>query len=185
MITATLKAKDFIEDYQKKVRRFPLAMNATHTDLGNQTKTLIKKEIKNEWNIKDKDLNKNFKLVKSFSTSPKRIQFYGIGRGIGIRVFAAKVSSKPVKTDSGKYRYVIKAKIKKSGSQELISGAFGLRGKNKSILARKTTERFPLRKVYGPGLAVMFNDDIKNKAITFVKFKFPIIFDNKVKFFYD
>lgn len=178
MIHSKLEAKDLIEDYKKKALRFPRATNSAINKVAEQTKTFISREIRAEYNIKSSDLNKNFKLKKS-TWKNLQAKIEGIGRGISITKFGAKRSSKP-KSFGDYKRYAVEAKVKKTGSKKTIPGTF----KMKSTFGKRVgITRLPVTKVYGPGVANMFNTKMQNKASNHIQVIFPPILENEIKFF--
>lgn len=180
MITATLKASEVIEDYKKKEIRFPKAVNRSINDITGQTKTFASKEIRSEFNIKAQDLNKNFKVKKS-TWKNLSSSITGYGRGISIRAFGAKAVIKKF----GDYqRWTVTVKIKKTGTRK-IPGGFGLRGRLKTVVRRTGEGRFPIEKMYGPGVATMFDEDVKKKADNFIRIKFPVILEKNINFMYE
>mgnify|MGYP005864260721 CR=1 FL=1 len=184
MIAAIFKADMVIKDYKSVSNKFPDAMQAAMNDSAAQAKTYAAKEITDVYNIKSADIKSNFKLIKA-TNARMVLQITGYGAGISLRRFAATRSKRLTTTQSGVKRHVIGAKIWKSRTKQEISGVFGLSGKLKTVMKRSTSERFPIQKAFGPGVAYMFNDKLKNKTINHIELIFPKILDNKIKFFYD
>lgn len=178
MINTKLEAKDLIEDYKKKALKFPHATNSAINKVAVQTKTFISKEIRSEYNIKAALLNKNFHIEKS-TWKTLRAKIEGTGAGIGLKQFGAKRTSRAIKQKSGKKRFQVQVKIKKGKPIERISGNIFM---GKKIVWERT-ETHPFERVYGPGVAAMFNRKMQNKASIFIQNKFPAILENEIKFF--
>lgn len=183
MIKATFKADELIEDYKSKLLRFPDAMRAAMNESAAQGRTFSAKQITEKYNILSADVKYNLKLTKA-TNARLLMQIDGYGAGISLRRYAAKRSSKLQKTSGGVKRYIVRAKIFKSKPPEIVRGIFGLSGKLKTTMKRSGTSRLPLDKAFGPGMAYLFSDRIKQQTINKIQFVFPNIFINKFKYFY-
>lgn len=168
--------KTEIKSWNDTVKR---ATIAAENKTAAQALTFTKRIIREDYNIKGKDLSKVIKKT----TADKRGRLASIiatGRGIALFKFKAKQTKKGVSVTV------------KKGKRKLLRGHFiaTMPSGHKGVFIRKETEggkraaRLPIKERFGPGAATLLNSrKIKSRVITFIKQKYPKLYEDAFNHF--
>ncbi len=117
-------------------------------------KVAAKKAIRDEYNIKSSDLERQFSIVQASKWNPFAELHATGSRSISLSHFnpRARTVTAETKTRSGSTARVkrkgVSVKVKKTGGRKLVKGGFQL--KAGAIMKRVGDSRLPLAKLYGP-----------------------------------
>jgi len=167
--------------------------------VSDQCRTHISKMIRDEYNIKAKDINKRLKVATRARGDELEAEITGLGRGLPLSAFDARQEG--VRTRKGETQYTKKAQRvgwgKAGGVVSVLvkhaSGRKPVRTEPKAFLTRfksghlavaqrTGSNRLPIKELLGPGIALLFGSKrIMAAAKDFSKLKFREIFERELK----
>ena len=158
-----------------------------------KAKTLISKLIREDWNVKAKDINQHTLIKRKYSGNYDALILY-TGKRLDLTTFGVKevknIGGRAVTTTmtkNGMKRKTAKRATKKSGvtvqlrkskGRKLVRGFSKFGGKNSAnkaflvgnnIFARDTSNRLPISRLKGPSIPQMVSKKTQDKAFQFIK----------------
>lgn len=162
-----------------------------------KAKTLISKLIREDWNVKAKDINQHTLIKRKYSGNYDALILY-TGKRLDLTTFGVKevknIGGRAVTTTMAKNGWVsrrakratkksgITIKLRKNKGRELVRGFSKFGGKNSAnkafladnrIYARDTSKRLPISKLRGLSIPQMVGKKAQDKAFQFIKQEHP------------
>lgn len=145
-----------MKEIQRKMgsftRRAPSAISNAINRTVTNVNSNIKKEVRKEYNIKASDLQATLRKSKATRISLQG-EVSSSGKLIGLEKF--KVSPKKV---SPRRKTPIKVGVKKDGMKQVLR-AFVADVNGLKVMERKGKPRLPIKKLFGPSIPQMINND--------------------------
>ena len=186
MINIKTNIAQFINTEMKRIKNATnTATLSTTNKLAQQGLTEARKTMREEYNIKLKDITTNskgrrvtyYELAKVLSEPASIV---GLEPGISLGKFGAKQRKEGVAVQ-----------VKKGGAPKVIKHAFGpkIPRLGKGVFTRQNpkdstvSKRLPIFRLYGPGAAVMMNNrKVFARVKAFVRAKYAIILEQEMKY---
>lgn len=175
------------------------ASRAAVNKVSAQCRTQISKMIRDEYNIKARDLNKRLKVTTRARLDELEAEITGVGRGLPLSAFDARqegvrankagiVYTKKAKAAGrGKAGGAVSVLVKRASGRKRLSvepKAFLSRFKSGHLAVAQRTgaSRLPIKELLGPGIALLFGTKkIMTAAQDFARSKFQEIFEHELK----
>lgn len=159
--------------------------------IGAQGMTATRREVTREYNIKQKDLKGNIKLIRARrGTKSREGRLFAIisvtGKSIPLYKFAAKPKEPPVqKGIPVKRRKPVTVKVKKTGGRKRLSHAFvaRMRSGHVGIFTRKSSESLPIHELFSVSIPKMFKMKGKEAVDKIAKTKGRQILQHELDFY--
>lgn len=158
-----------------------------------KAKTLISKLVREDWNVKVKDINRHTTIKRNYDGNYDASILY-TGKRLNLAIFGAKevknIGGRAVTTAMAKNGMAsrrakratkksgVTIKLRKNKGRELVRGFSKFGGKNgankgfligNSIFARETSNRLPINRLRGPSISQMVGKKTLDKAFQFIK----------------
>ena len=190
MINIKTNIAQFINTEIKRYAKIQTdATVSTTNKIARQGLTESQRSIREEYNVKLKDLNKDHRGKRlMYVTTTTRLSKPAVITAVAVGISLGKFKAKQKETG-------VEVQVRKSGSPKIIKHAFGPRiaRLGRSVFTRydpkisgeyrERSGRLPIYRLYGPSPARMFmNKTVEKRLRTMVATKFPIVFAQEMKY---
>ncbi|HAV56618.1 MAG TPA: hypothetical protein DCX45_03650 [Acinetobacter junii] len=196
-ISISSNIKQFVKVLQKEIAQQDKAFYSAIKKTAQQTETYAKKETRNQYNIKLKDLNKNIWITVRKQLDGEYVARIAANRDLPLIAFGAKKVPQGVSVTVKKGQQKI---IKHAFIATMISGHKGVFQRYKGTVKsskRKVAKnyvwdrtagenfvpRLPIDELYSKGAGHIITQNIFRKIGLFVRTNFPRILQDKIRYF--
>lgn len=137
-------------EYKSKA---PVAIYRAINRAASNAKTNATKKVRENYNIKAKDINSTIKITKA-----TRSNLVAIVKSSGYRIPLNKFKVSPSNPRPKNPPNVLRVEVKKTGLKEVV-GAFVANINGNKVFKRTSNSRLPIQQLFGPAVPQMMNNE--------------------------